>query len=147
MRHRRKILGLLLLLAAGTVHADGPSVSASHVWIREAPPGTTVMTGYLTLVNQTGRALALDRITSPDFGEVTLQRGAQQHDRQSTQAVQVLALPAHASVSLTMVGVHLVLTHPVKTLYAGDFITLSLAFSDGSVLTLMAPVRRSPPPS
>lgn len=138
MRHRRIFLGLLLLLAAGIVYADGPSVSASQVWIREAAPGIEAMAGYLTLTNHTGRALALEQATSQDFGAVTLQNG--------TRAVKALTLAAHASVKLAPDGDHLVLTHPVKTLYAGDFITLSLTFSDGSSLTIVAPVRRNPPP-
>ncbi|MGH8292194.1 MAG: copper chaperone PCu(A)C [Gammaproteobacteria bacterium] len=147
MRHHRKLLALLLLLVAGGAHADGPSINASHVWIREAPPGTEVMTGYLTLINQTSRALTLDRITSPDFGEVRLQPDAQQNVKESTQAAKALALPAHASVTLGAGGDHLVFMHPIKTFYAGDFITLTLTFSDGSSLTIMAPVRRSPPPN
>lgn len=138
MRHRRIFLGLLLLLAAGSVFADGPSVNASHVWIREAPPGTEVMAGYLTLTNQTDRALVLDRASSQDFGAVTLQNG--------TRTVKALTLAAHASVKLAPDGDYLVLTRPVKTLYAGDFVTLSLTFSDGSSLTILAPIRRSPPP-
>ena len=146
MRHRGTFLGLLLLLVAGGVHADGPSINASHVWIREAAPGTEVMTGYLMFSNQSSRALTLDRITSPDFGEVRLQPGVLQDVKASAQAVKALALPAHASVTLGVGGDHLVLMHPVKTFHVGDFITLTLTFSDGSSLTIMAPVRRSPPP-
>lgn len=147
MRHHRIFWGLLLLLAAGGVLADGPSVNASHVWIREAPPGTEVMTGYLTLSNRTDRALVLDGITSPDFGEVTLQPGTEQNVKPSTQTVKALALPAHASVTLGAGGDHLVLMRPAKTFHAGDFVTLTITFSDGSSLTIVAPVRSNPPPN
>ncbi|MDE2070910.1 MAG: copper chaperone PCu(A)C [Gammaproteobacteria bacterium] len=139
MRHRRIFVGLLLLLAAGGALADGPSVNASHVWIREAPPGTEVMAGYLTLTNRTRHALALNGITSPDFGEVRLQNG--------TQAVKALTLPTHASVTLGAGGDHLVLMRPARTFHVGDFVTLTITFSDGSSLAILAPVRRNPPPS
>ena len=146
MHHRGTFLGLLLLLVAAGVHADGPSISASHVWIREAPLGTEVMAGYLTLTNLSDRTISLDRITSPDFGEVRLQPDVQQNVKGSTQAAKALALPAHTGVTLGAGGEHLVLMRPVKTPHASDFITLTLTFSDGSSLTIMAPVRRSPPP-
>lgn len=146
MRYRRIFWGLLLLLAAGGVLADGPSVNASHVWIREAPPGTKIMAGYLTLTNRTNHVLTLDRITSADFGEATLQRGTGQNVKENMQTVKALALPAHASVTLGTGGDHLVLMHPAKTFHVGDFVTLTITFSDGSSLSILAPVRRSPPP-
>lgn len=140
-------LGLLLLLIAGTASSQGPSVIANRVWIREAPPGVEVMAGYMMLTNQTDQAVTLDKVTSPDFGEVTLHRTLLQKNVDNMQAVKSLPIPAHNSVTLTPGGYHLMLMHPIKPLYDGDLVTLTLVFSDQSSLTIMAPVRRDPPQS
>lgn len=145
MHQRRIIFGLLLLLTASAANAVGPSVSATHVWIREAPPGVEALAGYMTLTNQTAQPLTLDKVTSPDFGEVTLHRTVQQHGMDSMQNLKSLALPARQSVTLAPGGYHLMLEHPVKPLYDGDLVTLTLIFSDQSSLTIMAPVRRDAP--
>ena len=141
------LLLAFLMSAASTAHAEGPSILASHIWIRQAPPGAEVMAGYMTLTNQTGKAFTLDAVTSPNFGEVALHRTLQRNGMDSMQPVRSLLLAAHASVKLAPGGYHLMLMHPVKPLYDGDLVTLSLMFSDGSSLTIMAPVRRDTPPS
>lgn len=147
MRCRQIFLCLLLLLIAGGANADGPSVTASRVWIPEAPPGVEIMAGYMTLTNQTDQVLTLDKVTSPDFSDVTLHQTLQQKGMDSMQAVKPLPIPAHNSVVLAPSGYHLMLMHPVKPLYGGDFVTLTLTFSDQSSLTIMAPVRRDAPQS
>lgn len=136
-----------LLFAAGMAHAEGPSIHASHIWIREAPPGSEVMAGYMTLTNQTGQALTLDKATSPDFDEVTLHRTLQQKGAASMQVMKSLTLPAHSNVVLAPGGFHLMLTQSVKPLYEGDLVTLTLTFSDRSSLTIMVPVRHDAPAS
>lgn len=136
-----------LMITTSLARAEGPSIIASHIWIREAPPGVEVMAGYMTLANQTGNALTLNTVTSPNFGEVALHRTLQRTGAVSMQPVKSLVLPAHASVKLAPGSYHLMLMQPAKPLYVGDLVTLSLTFSDGSSLTIMAPVRRDAPPS
>lgn len=148
MAHRLlRFLILLLLFATGVAHADGPSVSASHVWIRQAPPGVEVMAGYLTLTNHTEQALTLSSISSPNFGSVAVHRSVQEHGMDSMRPVESLPLPPHGSVMFASGGYHLMLMKPVKPLFDGDLVTLTLRFSDHSSLTIMAPVRRDAPQS
>lgn len=137
----------LLLLVAGAASADGPSVSANLVWIRQAPPGVEVMAGYLTLTNHTDHTLTLDSVSSPNFGSVAVHRTVQEHGMDSMQPVESLTLPPHGSVMFASGGYHLMLMKPVKPLFDGDLVTLTLRFSDHSSLTIMAPVRRDAPQS
>ena len=144
----RKLFSLLLLtavLAPFASHADGPSVSASHVWIREPPPDVEVMAGYLTLTNNTDKALTLDSVSSPDFGSVAVHRSVQKNGMDSMEVAANLNLPAHQSVSFAPGGYHLMLMQPVKRFFDGDLVTLTLTFSDHSSLTILAPVRRDAP--
>ncbi|MGH8282283.1 MAG: copper chaperone PCu(A)C [Gammaproteobacteria bacterium] len=126
-------------------HGDGPAVAASHVWIREAPAGVSVMTGYMTLENLSAQTLTLVSVTSPDFRSVIVHKRVQKNGMGSMQPVARIAIPAHQSFVLAPGGYHLMLMKPVKRLYDGDLVTLMLTFSDHSSLTIMAPVRRDQP--
>lgn len=136
-------IALALIPFAG--HADGPTMAASHVWIREAPPGVTVMAGYFTLENLSGQTLTLISVASPDFNSVSVHRSVQKNGTDSMEPVANLAIPAHQSVAFAPGGYHLMLMKPVKQFYDGDLVTLTLTFSDHSSLTIMAPVRRDQP--
>ncbi|MGH8403048.1 MAG: copper chaperone PCu(A)C [Gammaproteobacteria bacterium] len=144
---RRIFISLLVALSLipFASHADGPSVAASHVWIREAPPGVSVMAGYLTLENLSGQTLTLVGVTSPDFRSVMVHKTVQLNGMDSMEPVTGLAIPAHKSVVFAPGGYHLMLMQPVKRLYDGDLVTLMLTFSDHSSLIIMAPVRRDQP--
>ena len=141
---RRPSLAAILLLPLA-VFADGPSVGASHIWIRQAPPGINVLAGYLTLQNLTGKPLDLKSITSPDFAATEMHRSFVKDGQEQMEPVPTLTLPAHGSVEFKPGGYHVMLIQPKKNLFPGDIVTLDLSFSDGSELTIMAPVRHDRP--
>jgi periplasmic copper chaperone A len=133
------IIGLLPLAA----RADGPGVSATHVWMRMAKPGTDTMTGYMVLKNLSNQTLTLTTISSPDFESIEIHRDT--NDMSNRLRVADVSIPPRASLSFAPDGDYLVLIKPVKKLYDGDLVTLTLSFSDHSSLTIMAPVRRDQP--
>ncbi|MDE2235543.1 MAG: copper chaperone PCu(A)C [Gammaproteobacteria bacterium] len=145
---RDKLVLLICLLtaaAAPALHADGPAVSATHVWVHETSPGSGEMLGYMTLENLTGQSLALEQIESPDFASVMLHSGASSQGSNQELPKAGLSIAAHQSLHLAPDQSYLVLTKPAKKLYEGDLVTLMLSFSDGSSLTIIAPVRQEPP--
>jgi len=147
MPSQLKFVWLILLLSPGVAYAQGPSVSANNVWIREAPPGVDMLAAYLTLTNHTGQALMLSNVSSADFKSVAVHRTLQHNGTDSMTAVPHLNIPAHQSVKFEPGGYHLMLMQPIKPLYDGDLVTLTFTFSDHSSLSIMAPVRRDAPRS
>lgn len=146
MKYRTCALLLGALLVAPLAgHAAGPSVSASNVWIREAPPGVESMAGYLVLTNHTDQPLALAAVSSPDFAAVTIAANAPHAGTAGPQTVAHVTIPAHRNVALAPGSNHLLLSKPIKPLFDGDLVTLTLNFSDGSALTILAPVRQNAP--
>jgi hypothetical protein len=143
---RRLALLLATMIAFAAAHAEGPSVRASHVWIRVSPPGVGVDAGYLTLENLTGKPLDLQQVTSPDFESVEIHQSIVKGGVESMQELPKLALPIKGGVDFTPGGYHLMLMNPRKNLFPGDTVTLMLSFSDGSELAILAPVRRDAPP-
>jgi len=142
---RRLSLACLILVLPLAAWSDGPSVRASHVWIRQAPPGVTVLAGYLTLDNLTDKPLTLSGVSSPEFGAVELHKSTVKDNIESMEPVESVDLAAHGSVEFKPGGYHVMLMQPKKNLFSGDIVTLDLKFSDGSELAIMAPVRRDPP--
>ena len=141
---RRLCLAALLLLPLAA-WSDGPEVSASHVWIRQAPPGISVLGGYFTLQNLTDKPLDLKSVSSPEFGSVQMHKSFIKDDQEQMEAVPSITLPAHGSIEFKPGGYHLMLMQPKKNLFPGDMVTLDLSFSDGSELAILAPVRHDPP--
>ncbi|HVC37947.1 MAG TPA: copper chaperone PCu(A)C [Gammaproteobacteria bacterium] len=145
LRKLSMLLTMSFALLPCTSQADGPAVAASHVLIREAPPGVNVMASYLTLENLSGQTLTLVNINSPDFKSVVIHHGVLHDDTDKTQPVANLSIPAHKNYVFAPDNDYLMLTKPVKPLFDGDLVTLTLTFSDHSSLTIMAPVRRDQP--
>jgi periplasmic copper chaperone A len=141
----RRLLALLLLITASSAWCDGPTVRASHVWIREAPLGVKVLAGYFTLENLTDKPLSLVAVSSPDFDAAMLHQSVVKGGVESMLPVDSLDIPAGGSVELQPGGYHVMLMLPKKNLFTGDMVTLMLTFSDKSELAIMAPVRRDPP--
>ncbi|MGE5625257.1 MAG: copper chaperone PCu(A)C [Bacillota bacterium] len=141
----RRFLFLAALLFTVAALGDGPTVRASHVWIREAPPGTKVMAGYFTLENLTDKPLSLVEVSSPDFDSAMLHQSVEKNGVESMLPVDTLPILAGTTIELKPGGLHVMLTGPKKNLFAGDLVTLMLKFSDQSELAILAPVRRDPP--
>jgi len=139
------LLAMTFMVLPFASQADGPAVVATHIWIREAPQGESVMTGYLTLDNLSSQKLMLVSVASPDFDSVVIQRSATPEDRDKGQPVANLTIPAHKNFVFTPAGYQLLLTKPLKRLFDGDLVTLTLTFSDHSSLTIIAPVRYDQP--
>ncbi len=135
----------LALVAAPLFAADGPSVRASHVWVRAAPPGVTVLAGYFTLENLTDAPLKLTAATSPEFTSVEMHQTVEKDGVASMQPVDDVSIPAHGKVEFVPGGYHLMLMQPKKDLGIGSLVTLRLVFSDGSELDIIANLRRDPP--
>lgn len=145
MKCRISILPLALLLFTGLALADGPSVSINDVWIRSAPVGVETLSGYMTLENLTDKPLQVLSVSSPDFGSVMFSPAAEPGKLHSMLLMKTFNLPPHQAVVFKQDAVHLHLSQPHKRLFDGDIVTLVFNFSDGSSLSLMAPVRREPP--
>lgn len=145
MNLHRLVLLCMFALMSVDVLAVGPSVNASRVWIRQAPPGVTVLAGYFTLQNLTDKPLDLTGASSPEFGAVEMHRSFVKDGVEEMEPVAKLTIPPHGSVEFKPDSYHLMMMQPKKNLFAGDMVTLNMTFSDGSELTVMAPVRRDPP--
>ena len=135
----RKSIALVLALFSVTAAAE---LRARDAWIPEAPPGATVMAGYLQLHNDGQAPRALVAAGSPRFQRVELHRSVHENGMARMRHEHRIELPAGGGVAIEPGGYHLMLMQPAQRLQHGERVPLTLEFDDGSRLQIEAEVRR-----
>ncbi len=135
------VAALMQFCTVAPAQTDG-ALQVTDPWIREAPPGATVLAGYLTLSNTTDSPLVIETVSSPDFQAVEIHRSWVEGGIARMQPVSELTIPAAGSIELAPGSYHLMLFRPVQPLTAGDTVALRLQTADGACVTVTAPVLR-----
>ena len=125
---------------AAPVQATQP-LSVHDAYVPEAPPGTAMLAGYVTVTNPSRQTITLVGASSPDFATVTMHQ-TQHHDHMASMApIKSLTIPAGGSRAFAPGGYHFMLMGPKRKLHAGDTVHLTLMFADHRQQTLALPVR------
>ena len=138
MRIVRNISMLLLMSVPAWA---GPTVS--DAWIPEAPPVSTVMAGYMTIHNPAGEDLKIVSVQSGQFDEVQIHLSIEERGVAKMLPQKMLIVPAKDSLQLKPGSFHLMMFGPVSPLKAGDKVAMTLNFSDGSKLPVVAEVKKA----
>ena len=117
-------------------------VSTRDAWIREAPPGATLMAGYLELRNSTSRPQVLAAASSSGFESVMMHRTSVRHGMAGMEHLSQIELAPNASLMFAPGGNHLMLMNPKQALRAGDVVVVKLEFQGGLVLPVTFAVRK-----
>lgn len=143
MKARAMLLATLLV----SLPAWPASVVVRDAWIREAPPGATVLAGYMVLANTGEQTQSLVSARAEGFERVELHETVLEDGRASMRPVTALTLPARGEVALAPGGRHLMLIRPRRPLRAGAQVPLELRFADGAVVRVTVPVEAARPES
>ncbi len=135
------LCALLLALAPATF--AGTELRISNAWIREAPPGTGVLAGYLSIENEGKAAVTISGISSDDFSAIEIHRTVIENGVARMLSIGQIDIPAGDSFVLEPGGYHLMLFKPARTLASGDRVELLLHVSNGPCLAVTAPVLRN----
>ena len=133
------LISALTFVAAASEEAG---VSVRDAWIRETPPGMTVIAGYMELRNNTSRPQILVAASSSGFGSVMIHRTIVKDGMAGMVHASQIELAANASLIFAPGGFHLMLMKPKRTLRAGDPVVINLEFRGGLVLPVAFEVRR-----
>jgi copper(I)-binding protein len=134
------LLGLALPLVCAAGEEAG--VLIRDAWIRESPPGTTMMAGYMELRNNTSRRQILVAASSPGFGSAMIHRSIVKDGMASMVHASQIELAPNASLLFSPGSYHLMLINPKRTLRAGDPVVINLEFRGGLVLPVAFEVRK-----
>ena len=132
----------VILLAATSLAGADSGLQVSEPWVREAPPTSRVLAGYLTLVNTGDNTVTVTAISSPDFKNTEIHRTVIEAGVARMLSVKQLEVPAGGQLMLEPGGHHLMLFDPLRTLTAGETVTLIIHMNNGKQLSATAPVIR-----
>ncbi len=143
MRWRHPVLVCLIsALTLPPAASEEAGVSVRDAWIRETPPGMTMMAGYMTLRNNTSRSQVFVAASSPGFATVMIHRTIVTDGMARMVHASRIELAPNASLIFAPGGYHLMLMNPKRTLRAGDPVVINLEFRGGLVLPVPFEVRK-----
>ena len=143
MRWRNPVLvGLILALTLVAAASEASGVSVRDAWVRETPPGMTMMAGYMALRNNTSRSQVLVAASSSVFESVMIHRTIIKDGMTRMVHASQIELTPNASLIFAPGGYHLMLMNPKRTLRAGDRVDITLKFRGGLVLPVAYEVRK-----
>jgi len=132
----------LFIFVANNSIAEGLHIHISDAWVREAPPSSTVLAGYLSIENKGDEAAVLTGISSPSFDSIMVHKSEIKEGVAMMSPVKDLVIPPGSTVLFKPGVYHLMLKGPTKRFAAGDEIELSLRFSPGGEVPVMSYVRK-----
>ncbi len=146
MRRRYSVFVFLMIALSFIVAAsEDAGISVRDPWIREAPPGMTVMAGYMALRNNTSRPQALVAAHSSSFDTLTIHRTMVRDGMAGMVHASRIEFASNANLVFAPGGYHLMLTNPKQILRAGDRVDIILEFRGGLRLPVSFEIRREEP--
>jgi len=127
-------LAAALLIGCG----PAPTLEVTDAWLRAPLPGKTVAAGYFTLHNRTDQAVTLFALSSPAAARVELHTHLLQGDMMRMRKLDQLEVASGSRIELAPGGQHLML---FEVGMLADVATVTLEFSDGTVLNAQLDVR------
>ena len=119
-----------LLVACGEPQ---PPVAVSDVEITKPMPGRHMSAGFLVVTNNTGEALRITGVESPQFESVEIHETTVTDGISRMRELEELLVPANGSVTLERGGKHLMLMRPRNL---EDSVTLQFHSGNSPVLTV-----------
>jgi hypothetical protein len=132
---------LLLALTLVAAATEAAGVSVRGAWVRETPPGMTMMAGYMELRNNTSQPQVLVAASSSDFETVMIHRTIVKDGMAGMEHAPQIELTPNARLIFAPGGYHLMLMNPKRTLRAGDRVDINLELRGGLVLRVAFEVR------
>lgn len=127
-------------------HKDG-GIVVKNAWVREAPPVSPVLAGYMVIENHTDKNQELTYVKSSAFQKIEIHKTVHKDGMATMESQNSLNIDAERSVELKPGETHLMLINPANPLKAGDTVTFVLTFSNGSKSIVSAPVKKAGPMS
>lgn len=122
------VLSALLMLACSEAQAP---LTASDVVVTRSVPGMPMSAGYFKLTNNSGQAISISHVTSPQFASVQMHETIIKDEVARMVPLEMLILQPGETVSFEPGGKHLMLMRP-----ADDIDSVTLTFFAGESLLL-----------
>ncbi len=137
------LLGFIVIAAVSVATADQHAAVVHDPWVKEAPPSVRILAAYMTLKNTGDKSQVVTSVSSPVFERVKMHKSEILEGMAQMVHIENLEIPPHGQVEFKPGGHHFMLMGRKQPLRAGDEVSLTLIFSDGSRLTVNTEVLKS----
>ncbi len=134
------IFSLTLALSSTLTFARDLSIVAPYV--REVPPGLTTSASFLTIINESEQDISLIKASSDVAKHVELHEHVHDNGMMKMRQVKTIKIPAHGKTVLKPGGYHIMLIGLTRKIKAGDWVDLTLEFSNAQQQTIKAEVKK-----
>ena len=128
-----RLATLLLFSLLVACSAPQPPLVASDVEVTKPMPGRHMSAGFLVLTNNTGEAMHITSVTSPQFESVEIHETTIEDGISRMRGIEELLVPANGSVTLERGGKHLML---MQARDVQDSVTLHFMSGDAPALSV-----------
>ena len=128
---RRFIQAGLLLILFPVVGWANDGLHIKDPWVRMAPPGSP-MAGYFVLMNHSSSVVELVGAEASEFGDTMIHQTRMEGELMKMEHVDAVEIKTGEQQAFKPGGYHLLFMKPKNSLQAGDNVTVTLKFSDGS---------------
>lgn len=131
--HRLRVVpfAMALMFGAHAAHAEG-KFGVFDAWIRQAPPGATMLAGYATLKNSGDAPITVLTVQSDAFRMTSLHETIVANDVAKMREIHRLVVPPGGEVRMEPGGRHLMLMQPRQEIVVGDKIEVVFLLLDGT---------------
>lgn len=138
-------MAALALLAPGSTTPGATHAAPLRIeegWVREAPPGMSVLGAYARFCNDGDAPLVLVDARSASFDAVEMHVTVEDGGAARMKRLDRVELPPHECVGFEPGGRHLMLIGPKDAIRAGDSVQLAFILAGGETHEAVFPVRR-----
>ena len=129
---RTKLLIYSLISAVSLSAFSDQGLVIENPWIREAPPNSPTLAGYMLIKNESGKPQSLVGATSKAFGKVMIHRTEQEEGMAKMVHQKKVTLAPNSRLTFKPGGYHLMLMKPAKPLKVGDKVSIDLIWENGA---------------
>ena len=140
---------LLMTLSAqasehGMIHASNAAgaVSVSDAYVRAMPPGQANSTAFMTLSNGSATHHTLVGAKTSAAKMAQLHTHMEMEGMMKMRKIEKIDIQPHGEAVLKPGGLHVMLMGLKSELKAGDSVSITLVFGDGSKKEIQAPVKK-----
>ena len=119
------------------------TIEITDAWIREAPPGASVMAGYMRIINTTENEIILQQASSPKFKAIEFHRSIENNGVYKMVPHLHLHIAANSTFELKPNDYHLMMFSPSNNLKEGDLVEIDLQFSGQKIISTSVPVKKA----
>jgi len=135
-------LGLLTALSSSPLLADqADDIQVSDPFTREMPPGAFATASFMTLSNTSDQNIKLVQVDTNAAKSAELHTHTNDNGVMRMRQVSSFNIPAKGVSTLQPGGNHIMLISPSKMIKAGNTVSVTLTFEDGSSKQVSMPVK------